>query len=379
MGKKKSLRSKAVHFVTDLTTGLLNPISDKPSKPPHPPPENVSESKRSQLESINEADNGDLVDGPDTSSFTAFLYSLLSSSDSGQNLNLEQNDNLEETGDASSDTIMKENGGRKSLLSRGKQSLRALYQATRISGYKNQDCKGDSDMKIDDEADAQFDGLEMRHLQNVKEPLALGDLPETSEPSLLLTEKTRSALYASLPALVQGRKWLLLYSTWRHGISLSTLYRRSMLWPGLSLLVVGDRKGAVFGGLVEAPLKPTNKKYQGTNSTFVFTNRPGDPVIFRPTGANRYFTLCSTEFLAIGGGGHFALYLDGDLLNGSSSFSETYGNPCLAFSEDFEVKEIENKFLNFTLVSQLWGFVYGSKYEEILALSRTETPGICRW
>lgn len=26
--------------------------------------------------------------------------------------------------------------------------------------------------------------------------------------------------------------------------------------------VVGDRKGAVFGGLVEAPLKPTNKKYQ---------------------------------------------------------------------------------------------------------------------
>lgn len=34
MGKKRSLRSKAVHFVTDLTTGLLNPISDKSSKPP---------------------------------------------------------------------------------------------------------------------------------------------------------------------------------------------------------------------------------------------------------------------------------------------------------------------------------------------------------
>ncbi|KAH1073338.1 hypothetical protein J1N35_025666 [Gossypium stocksii] len=369
MGMKKSLRSKAVHFVTDLTTGLLNPISDKSSSPLHPPPENVSESKRSQLEKelISKEEDGDLVDGPDTSSFTAFLYSLLSSSESGHNLNQdEQNDNQEETGD-SSDNIMKENGRRKSLLSRGKQSLRALYQATRISGNKNKD-KGDSDVKSDDEGDAKFDGLEMRHMQNVKEPLALGELPEASEPSLLLTEKTRNALYASLPAIVQGRKWLLLYSTWRHGISLSTLYRRSMLWAGLSLLVVGDRKGAVFGGLVEAPLKPTNKKYQGTNSTFVFTDRPGDPVIFRPTGANRYFTLCSTEFLAIGGGGHFALYLDSDLLNGSSSFSETYGNPCLALSEDFEVKEIE-----------LWGFVYGSKYDEILALSRTEMPGICRW
>lgn len=93
-------------------------------------------------------------------------------------------------------------------------------------------------------------------------------------------------------------------------------------------------------------------------------------------GVNRYFTLCSTNSLAIGGGGHFALYLDGDLwefcaifpftlyseqhvnftllyqfgnsflifswrLNGSSSVSETYGNPCLAHSKEFEVKEVE--------------------------------------
>ncbi|MBA0551824.1 hypothetical protein Golob_022687 [Gossypium lobatum] len=443
MGKKRSLKSKAVHFVTDLTTGLLNPISDKSSKPPVSASlpllylyisctgfpfyffgccmnvydddgvdmlyclvntldkgaflivvlialnvhavrylieflkETVSEPKISQVESINkEDDKGDLVDGPDTSSFTAFLYSLLSSSESGHNVNLDEEDGREETGDGS-DTKTKENGVRKSLLSKGKQSLRALYQATRIIGYRNQDNKGDSAKKSDDDDDddddddkggTKFDGLEMRHMQNVEEPLDSEDLPETSEPSLLLTEKTRNALYGSLPALVQGRKWLLLYSTWRHGISLSTLYRRSVLWPGLSLLVVGDRKGAVFGGLVEAPLKPTNKKYQGTNNTFVFTNGPGGPVIYRPTGANRYFTLCSTEFLAIGGGGHFALYLDGELLNGSSSFSETYRNPCLASTKDFEVKEVE-----------LWGFVHGSKYEEILASSRIEMPGICRW
>ncbi|KAE9449983.1 hypothetical protein C3L33_18110, partial [Rhododendron williamsianum] len=55
-------------------------------------------------------------------------------------------------------------------------------------------------------------------------------------------------------------------------------------------------------------------------------------------------------------------------LNGSSSASDTYGNSCLACSEDFEVKEIE-----------LWGFVYASKYEEMVSLLRTETPGIARW
>nr|KAJ0218799.1 hypothetical protein LSAT_V11C300119680 [Lactuca sativa] len=167
-------------------------------------------------------------------------------------------------------------------------------------------------------------------------------LPKMSEPSQLMTENTRSDLYVALPVLSQGKKWVLLYSTWRHGISLSTLYRRSNLCPWLSLLVVGDRKGAVFGGLVEAPLKPsTKKRYQGSNDTFVFTNTPGRPVIYHPTGVNRYFTLCSTEYFALGGGNHFALYLDSDLLNGSSLASETYGNSCLSHTQEFEVKEIE--------------------------------------
>ncbi|XP_020965096.1 oxidation resistance protein 1-like isoform X2 [Arachis ipaensis] len=136
----------------------------------------------------------------------------------------------------------------------------------------------------------------------------------------------------------------------------------------ITFQVVGDQRGAVFGSLVEAPLRPSNKKYQGTNSTFVFTNISGHPVIYRPTGLTRYFTLCNSEFLAIGGGSHFAVYLDGDLLNGSRSVSETYENPCLANSQDFEVKEVE-----------LWGFVYASKYDEVLAFNITEAPGICRW
>ncbi|KAK3020978.1 hypothetical protein RJ639_046965 [Escallonia herrerae] len=358
-----SLRSKAVHFVSDLTTVLLNPISDKPSSKP---PEDVTEPKR--LESISEESSGDLVDGPDTSSFTAFLYSLLAPSESKINSSLNASNEHQVDAESVSDVPVKESSGKKSLLSRGKQSLgRVIGQAAKLGGYRSQtSVKG---KMVDDGYDAKVARAEGIPMQTPNEPVPLDSLPETSEPSLLLSEKTRGALYAALPAVVQGRKWVLLYSTWRHGISLSTLYRRSVIYPGLSLLVVGDRKGAVFGGLVEAPLRPTNKrKYQGTNNTFVFSNAAGLPVVFRPTGVNRYFTLCSTDYLALGGGDHFALYLDGDLLNGSSSSSQTYGNSCLAHSEDFEVKEIE-----------LWGFVYTSKYEEIISLLRTEAPGICRW
>ncbi|CAK9322086.1 unnamed protein product [Citrullus colocynthis] len=373
MGKQQSFRSKAVHFVSDITTVLLNPISDKPSArasahPQHHSPEDVVDLKDDgDLGSASEQGSEFSDDGPDTSSFTAFLYSLLSSSTSHENLNSDdKSDNQAEAG-APMNNALKETVMKKSLFSRGKQSLgRAFHHAARITGYRNQERKSDVEMKVND---SKFSGIEMMEKPNVSEVATSVDVPETSEPSLLLSEKTRTVLYASLPALVQGRKWLLLYSTWRHGISLSTLYRRSMLWSGFSLLVVGDRKGAVFGGLVEAPLKPSSKKkYQGTNNTFVFTSIPGHPVIYRPTGENYYFTLCSPDFLAIGGGSHFALYLDNDLLNGSSSTSETYGNPCLANTEEFEVKEVE-----------LWGFVYTSKYEEMLALSRTEAPGICRW
>lgn len=379
MGKQRqqpqasSLRSKAAHLVSDLTTVLLNPISDKPSSKPiilHPPSEDAAEPKKSQLESISVESTGDSVEGPDTSSFSAFLYSLLSTSDSGSNSNINGSNEYQMDNESASDVTMKESSGKKSLLSRGKQSLgRAIYQAARFSGYRQASAKSNSGMSIDEENCSTVfrdDGISM---QTLNKSIPLDNLPETSECSLLLSEKTRGALYVSFPVLVQGRKWVLLYSTWRHGISLSTLYRRSMLCPGPSLLVVGDRKGAIFGGLVEAPLRPTNKRrYQGTNNTFVFTNTTGCPVIYRPTGMNRYFTLCSTDYLALGGGSHFALYLDGDLLIGSSSASETYGNPCLAYTEDFEVKEIE-----------LWGFVYASKYEEMVSLLRTEAPGICRW
>uniref|UniRef100_A0A7N0V9L2 Oxidation resistance protein 1 n=1 Tax=Kalanchoe fedtschenkoi TaxID=63787 RepID=A0A7N0V9L2_KALFE len=271
----------------------------------------------------------------------------------------------------------RESRGRRGLISKGKQSVgRMISHAARFTGYgyrsQGQERRSNGDVRSDyeDEWKSRADGVEMKcTTQAEADHVMTTNLPATSEISMLLSERARSALYASLPALVQGRKWVLLYSTWKHGISLSTLYRKSMLWPGLSLLVVGDHKGAVFGGLVEAPLRASSsKRFQGSSSSFVFTNASGHPVIYRPTGANRYYTVCALEYLALGGGGHFALYLDQDLLTGSSGKSETYGNPRLAHTEGFDVKEVE-----------LWGFVYASRYDEIVAKSQSEAPGICQW
>ncbi|XP_009594712.1 uncharacterized protein [Nicotiana tomentosiformis] len=177
-------------------------------------------------------------------------------------------------------------------------------------------------------------------------------VPNLIDDSVFISPGLYDFFQSSLPNIVKGCQWVLLYSTAKHGISLRTLIRKSADTSGPCLLITGDKQGAVFGGLLEAPLKPTAKrKYQGAIQTFVFTTVYGEPRLFRPTGANRYFYLCMNDFLALGGGGHFALCLDGDLLSGNSGPCDTFGNSCLAHNEEFELKNVE-----------LWGFTHASRY-----------------
>ncbi|KAK1379727.1 TLD domain-containing protein 2-like [Heracleum sosnowskyi] len=177
-------------------------------------------------------------------------------------------------------------------------------------------------------------------------------MPKLTQESHFLSTELYKFLQSSLPNIVKGCEWVLLYSTVKHGISLRTLIRNSADLPGPCLLITGDMQGAIFGGMFEGPLRPTAKrKYQGTIQTFVFTTIDGEPRLFRPKGANRYFYLCLNDLLALGGGGDFALRLDGDLLSGTSGPCDTFGNQCLAHNREFEVKNVE-----------LWGFTHISRY-----------------
>ncbi|KAM7261523.1 hypothetical protein ACFE04_008890 [Oxalis oulophora] len=177
-------------------------------------------------------------------------------------------------------------------------------------------------------------------------------LPNLADDSVFVSSDLYEFLESSLPNIVKGCQWVLLYSTQKDGISLRTLIRKSSDLPGPCLLIVGDVKGAVFGGMIECPLVPTPKrKYQGTNQTFVFTTIYGAPRLFRPTGANRFYHMCTNDLLGLGGGGDFALRLNEDLLSGSSGACDTFGNLCLAHSSEFELKNVE-----------LWGFTHISRY-----------------
>ncbi|KAI6693679.1 hypothetical protein NL676_021389 [Syzygium grande] len=158
-------------------------------------------------------------------------------------------------------------------------------------------------------------------------------LQNLMDNSVFISPDLYEFLHSSLPNLVKHRQWVLLYSTLRHGISLRTLIRKSADLSGPCLLTVADMQGAV------------------TSQTFVFTTLYGQPRSFRPTGANRYYYICMNDSLALGGGGNFALSLDGDLLSGTSGPCETFGNSCLAHNPEFELKNVE-----------LWGFTHSSRY-----------------
>lgn len=109
--------------------------------------------------------------------------------------------------------VLRDSGRKKSLFSRGKQSLgRVVHQAAKLGGFRSQGShKVNSDIVVDTRS-SPVSKEEVKPIPSLNEPtMPLVEIPEISEPSLLLSEKTRTVLYASMPVLVQGRKWLLLY------------------------------------------------------------------------------------------------------------------------------------------------------------------------
>lgn len=259
-------------------------------------------------------------EGPDTSSLSAFLINLLSSDKNGRG----------------------SSSPRSRLRHQSSEGMEDDANAQSGEFYDVDWLLVDDHVKVSDPVSVPPPRTQKKQLPSI----APDRLPRMSDHSCLLSADLRCSIQPALPTLAKGRRWVLLYSTEKHGMSLLTLYRNSKMTSGPVLLVAGDKSGAVFGGLITAPLEPSpRKKYQGTSDSFVFSNVTGASKIFHPTGVNRYYVLATSDALALGGGSHFALYLDAELLHGSSGECETYGCSCLANNEEFVLKHVE-----------LWGF-----------------------
>ena len=169
-------------------------------------------------------------------------------------------------------------------------------------------------------------------------------LPKLNLPSALITsEATLLKLAAALPTRYRHSDWTNLYSTERHGVSLTTFFNKTKR-KGPTYLIIEDDAGFCFGAYISDSWEP-QRSYYGTGECFLFTLYPSFNV-YPWSQLNEYFIYSKEDTIALGGGsGKFALWLDKDLAQGSSAPCDTFLNSTLSYQEDFKPTVVE-----------VWGF-----------------------
>ncbi|EDQ85701.1 uncharacterized protein MONBRDRAFT_38712 [Monosiga brevicollis MX1] len=159
--------------------------------------------------------------------------------------------------------------------------------------------------------------------------------------SKFLTPDMVEAVAQHLPSWQRLLDWKMIYSTYRDGISLGTLYKNADQHPGASLLFVRDTAGHIFGAYTPDTWHPSENKFYGSGKAFVFKLKPTIEM-YKWTGANRYIMMGAHDNIVVGGGGGtFAIWIDGDFNRGSSQTCTAFNNPPLASGEQFEVHDVE--------------------------------------
>jgi hypothetical protein len=167
---------------------------------------------------------------------------------------------------------------------------------------------------------------------------------EPSEASQLISVEEMVAVSSHMPLRHRHKKWILLYSTLRDGISMQTLLRKSK-GQAPTVLLVRDMSKHIFGAFCSEAWRQS-QRYFGTGETFVFRVEPR-PVVWHwwwqkaAEQQNDFFMWGSQEAIAVGGAGGYAIWLDNELCRGLSRSSLTFGNTCLAAEEEFVVGAVE--------------------------------------
>eukprot|EP00123_Amoebidium_parasiticum_P004592 comp15881_c0_seq1/m.13228 comp15881_c0_seq1/g.13228 ORF comp15881_c0_seq1/g.13228 comp15881_c0_seq1/m.13228 type:complete len:426 (-) comp15881_c0_seq1:384-1661(-) len=190
---------------------------------------------------------------------------------------------------------------------------------------------------------------EQARLRKLEEERLLLEFPgwacvELEGTSNIINPNVARTVAQHLPPGIHDRNWSLLYSTYEHGTSLHTLYRRCH-GGGPCVLIIKESEDYVFGGYTSQPIESTEGKYVGNGECFLFSLKP-EFKVYPWTSRNRYFFMGADKSFHMGsGGGAYGLWLDGTLRKGQSQTCDTFDNPPLASSEFFTILGVE-----------VWGF-----------------------
>lgn len=167
---------------------------------------------------------------------------------------------------------------------------------------------------------------------------------EVSEESKLISIDDMRGIASHMPLRHRQKKWILLYSTLRDGISMQTLLRKSK-GKAPTVLLVRDMNKHVFGAFCSEPWR-ISSRYYGTGETFIFKVEP-NPAVWHwwwkksKDVQNDFFMWGSHDAIAVGGAGGYAIWLDKELSQGISRTSHTFGNSSLSSTEEFRIGSVE--------------------------------------
>ena len=188
----------------------------------------------------------------------------------------------------------------------------------------------------------------------------------------VLSPPLMEGLQSFMPESLHDYHFWLKYSLARDGGNLKTMLRhcRASLY---TVLAIETTQGHVFGSFTSQPWRLVSTDFYGGKDSFVWRMRrsrndecksiieqvllESQIDVFPFTSANSKVQFCSREQISLGEnevedmnnleGTHFtnAICLNHDMKSGSTSTSETFGNPCLIQSnqrgKEFEVGNIE--------------------------------------
>jgi len=179
----------------------------------------------------------------------------------------------------------------------------------------------------------------------------------------LLDEEAILKLRDCIPSGWRNTDFDLLYKASLHGYSLKTCYHNvATSQTKLYLWVLKDSGGHRFGGFLPTPVHiDTGTKFYGDSNCFVFSLAPTFAVYYPSSSNSNYFASCSA-YVAFGGP-DFAIYLDSDIDKGISKVSETFGNPSLSATENFDCVHLE---------------VWGLKLRDVERQNSASTPASMR-
>ena len=159
--------------------------------------------------------------------------------------------------------------------------------------------------------------------------------------SNIINETQLNQIMSWVPLKDSIKEPVVLYSSCRDGFCLNSLYSKTDSFPGSIILLIKTTENEVFGSFCnESFAGRRSSRFFGTGETFLFTLNPLMEK-YSWTGSTSFFINGTKDYLSIGSGNGFGLYLDDLLTRGRSEKCYTFNNQPLALNGDFQCISVE--------------------------------------